>query len=444
MSTKFILFSFISFFALSLHAQKYSNTPFSAQGIGETDNLLNPTLSSLGNTQATIIDSTTLNYYNPSSYASLGDGQPIFSVGLSVNSSKFYQSELRSQQSLIGINHFAFGLSFAKRFGFCFGLRPFSSKGYELSNNSIVLGDTVVNAYEGSGNYSNLFTGLSFKIINKEKHKFSLGLNTSYFFGKMFDQQTTHLYAENIGGIKRSSLKIKGVKLDFGANYQWITSKSTIFTLAGVYSPTKLITSESVSALIASTDFSNELSYDTLSYSVINKKMQLPSFYQFGFKYDFINNGVNKRLFDATYHLMLTGQFELVNWSQYKGVNDIGGLLNSNRYSLGLQFAPHFDFFDRSKNISWFSKLRYRAGFQYASLPWQMDNVQLFNKSISFGLGLPIVLQKSLSSFNVGCVFGQKLNNINTSLREDYFNVSVGFTITPAIYDRWFRKGKID
>ena len=135
MWTKFILFVFISFIALSLQAQKYSNTPFSAQGIGETENLLNPTLGALGNTQSAIIDSTTLNYYNPSSYSSLGNGQPIFSVGLSTNSSKFYQNGLTSQQSLVGINHFAFGLSFAKRFGFCFGVRPYAWKEYELSKN---------------------------------------------------------------------------------------------------------------------------------------------------------------------------------------------------------------------------------------------------------------------------------------------------------------------
>jgi hypothetical protein len=181
-----------------------------------------------------------------------------------------------------------------------------------------------------------------------------------------------------------------------------------------------------------------------LNYSALSTDLQLPSFYQLGFKYDFINNAANKHLFDATYHLILTGQFELVNWTQYKGVYKEAGLLNSNRYSVGLQFAPHFDFFDRSKNVSWFSKVRYRVGFQYATLPWQMDNKQLFNKSITFGLGLPIVLQKSLSSFNVGCVLGEKTNNINTSLKEEFFNVTVGVTITPAIYERWFRKGKID
>jgi hypothetical protein len=444
MSTKSFLFVFISCIVFSLHAQKYSNSPFSAQGIGETENVLNPTLGALGNTQSAIIDSTTLNYYNPSSYASLGDGQPIFSVGLSVNSSKFYQSGLTSQQSLIGINHFAFGLSFAKRFGFCFGVRPYSSKGYEISSNSIALGDTVVNAYEGSGSYSNLFTGLSFKFINKDKHKFSIGTNASYLFGKMFDQQTTHLYSESIGGIQRTSLKINGYKFDFGANYQWLPTKSSVLTLAGTYSPKKHVAAESVSALIAATDFSNELSYDTLNYSALSTDLQLPSFYQLGFKYDFINNAANKHLFDATYHLILTGQFELVNWTQYKGVYKEAGLLNSNRYSVGLQFTPHFDFFDRSKNVSWFSKVRYRVGFQYATLPWQMDNKQLFNKSITFGLGLPIVLQKSLSSFNVGCVLGEKTNNINTSLKEEFFNVTVGVTITPAIYERWFRKGKID
>lgn len=444
MSTKSILFVFISCIAFSLHAQKYSNSPFSAQGIGETENVLNPTLGALGNTQSAIIDSTTLNYYNPSSYASLGDGQPIFSVGLSVNSSRFYQDGLTSQQSLIGINHFAFGLSFAKRFGFCFGVRPYSSKGYEISNNSIALGDTVVNAYEGSGSYSNLFTGLSFKFINKEKHKFSIGMNASYLFGKMYDQQTTYLYSESIGGIQRTSLKINGYKYDFGANYQWLPTKCSVLTLAATYSPKKYIAAESVSALIAATDFSNELSYDTLNYSARSTDLQLPSFYQLGFKYDFINNAANKYLFDATYHLILTGQFEVVNWTQYKGVYKEAGLLNSNRYSVGLQFAPHFDFFDRSKNVSWFSKVRYRVGFQYATLPWQMDNKQLFNKSITFGLGLPIVLQKSLSSFNVGCVLGEKTNNINTSLKEEFFNVTVGVTITPAIYERWFRKGKID
>ena len=440
-----VLFILFTFFFLGLKAQKYATSPFSARGFGETENLYNASFSGLGNAYVAMIDSTTLNYLNPSSYAFLGEGQPVFSAGISTQSSVYTEGDTKSKNGFVALNHFAFGLSFGKYFGFSAGLKPYASTGYDVKKTVIYGLDTLTNLYNGSGNFSNAFLGFSIKLLNHKKHVVSIGINEGYVFGTNLNKQSSYLSSEIIGGVRQQTLKIKDFIPEYGVTYCYLPSKAHSIYLSGVYNPSTSVKSEYKSSLISAQDITNSNSFDTLNFISKSGSYTSPSIIQLGFKYDFININNPFRTSPRVAQLQLLGSFKYTYWSQYTAnYSNSDVLANTINYSLGLQFSPHYDFLDRSKSISYISKLKYRVGFQYNTLPWSSDLKQYLNRSFTFGVGIPIISQRSLSSVNIACILGKRGNNTLSSVDENYVSFNIGIVIAPAIYDRWFRKGKID
>ena len=151
MYIKLLTFIFIGF-ALSTNAQKFSNSPFSSYGIGEFGGLENAIFSGMGNTSVSNLDSTILNVSNPSSYASLAHGQPLFSTGISSRFSEFKSSDALSNSKYIGIEQFALVIPFAKKLGLAFGLKPFSRTGYDFYDLQTINSQQEMKyIYRGSG-----------------------------------------------------------------------------------------------------------------------------------------------------------------------------------------------------------------------------------------------------------------------------------------------------
>jgi hypothetical protein len=68
---------------------------------------------------------------------------------------------------------------------------------------------------------------------------------------------------------------------------------------------------------------------------------------------------------------------------------------------------------------------------------------KVVSSGFTFGLGLPIIVQRSLSSLNIA--FGLiNRSTLNLSLKETLLQCSVGVSISPAVYERWFKQTKID
>ena len=148
------------FSGLLANAQNTSNSPFSSFGLGEVGGMDHAVFSALGNTTITLSDSTVLNFYNPSSYSTIGKGQPIFSLGVSSRLSTFSENGVENKSNITGIQHFAIGFSFAKRFGLAFGLKPYSRRGYDFNSSTVINGDSLLYFYSGTGGVNEVFLGL--------------------------------------------------------------------------------------------------------------------------------------------------------------------------------------------------------------------------------------------------------------------------------------------
>lgn len=425
-------------------AQQYTKSPFSVNGLGEEDNVGNAAFSAVGNTRAVFIDSTVLNIYNPASYSFLSHGQPIFSTSTYIQNYQFVQDGVTSKNNALGLSHMAFGFSFYNRLGFAFGIRPYTNTGYDIIKSSLdkITQDTITTYLYGAGNLTNAFVGLSLKILNLTKHKFSLGINLGNVFGTNLNRQTVNLQNELIGSIKQNSLKISGFYPEFGMNYQLLMSKSSNISLSAIYKSKVGFSSESKTALITASDFKNENTFDTLNYTLISGKVFNPSSIEFGLKYDFTKY-LNRTSLKIP-QLIFLASYKSTSWNELNSVITGNSLVDSKHYNLGLQFAPHVDFYDRSKSISFFSRVRYRLGYEFAFLPWNLTSKQVKSTSYSVGFGLPITSQRTLSSLNFAVTYGERTNGIKEDFIEKNLGYSLGITISPAFYDRWFKKNKIE
>jgi hypothetical protein len=425
-------------------AQQYTKSPFSVNGLGEEDNVGNATFSAIGNTRAVYIDSTILNIYNPASYSFLSHGQPIFSTSTFIQNYQFVQNGSTGKNNAFGLSHLSFGFSFKNRFGFAFGIRPFTNTGYDIINSSldILTKDTISTYLYGSGNLTYAFAGLSFKILNLNRHKLAFGTNLGNVFGTNTNRQTVNIQNELIGSIKQQTLKINGFNPEFGINYQLLINKSSNISFAVVYKSKVGFNSESKTALIAAADYKNENTFDTLNYTLLSGKMKNPSSVEIGLKYDFTKY-LNRTSLKIP-QLIFLASYKSTAWNEVSYTTMTLNLFDSKQYNFGLQFAPHVDFYDRSKSISFYSRIRYRIGYEFAHLPWGLNSKQLTSSTYSIGFGFPITSQRTLSSLNLAMTYGVRTNGNTQDLLERQLGYSLGVTISPAFYDRWFKKNKIE
>jgi hypothetical protein len=425
-------------------AQQYTKSPFSVNGLGEEDNTGNASFSALGNARAAYIDSTVLNIYNPASYSFLSHGQPIFSTSTYLQNYQFLQNGATAKNSVFGLSHIAFGFSFKNRFGMAFGIRPYTNTGYDIVKSTIdpLTKDTITSYLYGSGNLSYAFAGISLKIFDFERHKLAFGANLGNIFGTNINRQTVSIQNELIGSIKQNSIKINGFNPEFGLNYQLLINKSSNISFSAVYISKNPFSFESKKAYITASDFKNENTFDTLDYNLLNGTLFNPSSLEIGVKYDF-TRFLNRTTLKIP-QLVFIASYKSTNWNEVGSSVTTGDLVDSKQYNVGLQFAPHVDFYDRSKTISFYSRVRYRLGYEYAELPWLLNSKQLTSSVYSVGVGIPMTSQRTLSSLNLAMTYGVRSNGNVLDLIEKQLGFSLGVTISPAFYDRWFKKNKIE
>ena len=140
------------------------NNPYTISGIGETNHINNATFSGYGDASVAYAKPSILNLSNPASFSFLKHQFPIFSVGTGTKFNKVTDGNETSSSNFTGIPEIGLGLSFAKRFGIAFALKPFSNKNYSITTMNPIGTDTIMHKYIGSGSINQVSGGLSFKI----------------------------------------------------------------------------------------------------------------------------------------------------------------------------------------------------------------------------------------------------------------------------------------
>jgi hypothetical protein len=445
--TLFILAFF--FYRQYSFSQITSTSPYSSYGIGERDGIENAVFSGIGNSTITYFDSTTLNYLNPASYNTIGQGQPLFSVGISSRLSNYKEAGLSNFSKTVVINHFAMGFSFAKHFGFAFGLKPFSRRGYEFYTKELLVTDTIVHSYLGSGNTNEAFLGFSSNLIKLAKHQLAIGANAGYVFGSMTNERRSNLSTETAGGVDQKIVKINAFHYEFGLFYKASLNKSNNLTFSAVLEPSQSLTSSQETNLFASKFVDNSLYYQKVdSTGTIKGKIVNPMTTTVGFNYAFSFKDLKKGVSTRNSEISIHSTYSSSEWTKYR-TTFTSELLNPNyintaKFTFGIQYIPEKSFLGQTGSTKILETIRYRVGGYQYSLPLVVNGGTIIDRGATLGFGIPLRMQKSLSSVNFSLTYGKRGNSEATQLKEQYYGINLGVVFAPANFERWFIKRKFD
>lgn len=430
--------------------QQTSTSPFSSIGIGEDGSLPDAQFGGFGNVSSLCFDSTIFNGYNPASYSTLSFGQPLFSIGVSAKFSTFSNAVEKYDAKTAGITNFSFGLPIGKRFGIGFGLKPFSRKGYKFSTTEFAYDDSVTFNYKGSGSSNLVFLGVAYSILKNKNTTLSIGGNLGYIFGNATNERSSYFHASSPkGGMDFTTFRMKAFHVSFGAYYQQFLNKTHTqqLFLSAVYTPQLKLNAYLDYTLGYSSDITDLNVFDTINNIDNNKgSITFPSKQTIAAGYAF-SPDITKNPERLNYQLLIMTEVDLMQWKSYSenfSNHTSSTFGNTFQTRVGLQFVPNIDKNKRSTGGKYFSRIKYRIGTQFGTLPVLYHNTQLKSMSGTVGFGFPFLSQKTNSSLNISFQYGNNSNKQAGDLKETFYTISLGVIIAPSSYERWFRKYKLD
>lgn len=402
---KKLIVSFSLLLSIVSFAQEGTSSPYSFYGIGDVKFKGTVDTRSMGGVSV-FSDSIHINLQNPAHYAGLK--LTTFSAGGSALNTKLNTESQSEKARRTTLDYIAIGIP-AGKFGFGFGLLPYSSVGYKILN----LADDTNNfstQYTGIGGINKVFLGAGYAITKK----INFGLDVQYNFGNIETKSYRYLTDVQNGTIEENLSKIQGVNFTAGLTYQSKVDKKHTFFGSLVYSPKANLKLSNERTITVSDQVDEQ--------PVQNLNFDLPSRFSIGSGF----GEVRKWLVGA--EVTLQSSSDLKN-----RFDDINGVVfeNSTRYSVGGYFIPNYGSF-----TSYFKRITYRGGLRYENTGMVIQNKSIEDFAVNLGLGLP--LNGTFSNLNIGFEMGKRGTKYYNLIEENYFNLSIGLSFS----DRWFVKRK--
>ena len=410
----YILFFLLITGEVSL-AQQTTSSPYSRFGMGDLNSQFSSVFNSLGGGGYAINDSKIINPFSPASYSSYQSNSFLFSTG--INNETIDIQSLTDNQTVnnLSLSHILFGFPLTKKIGSSFGIIPFSSIGYSMQNRDDFFGADML--YDGDGGISKVYFGSSLEL----HQNLSVGANASYLFGGLNRRKRLVFDDETIFNSRSNSLiNIKGIYYEFGAVFSKKIDDNNSQISISINTSNNTNVDAKRTNLVETFEYSgtNEIVKDTFVNSVEKGSMILPKYTNLGLAYS-----LDKWLFVFDYSTQ--------NWSDYELFEESDSLVNSQRISGGLQYTP-----DISSVNQFYKRCHYRVGLALNTTPLQINNTQLEDKSISFGIGIPI--KKNKSTYDISLILGQRGTTSNNLLKENYVKIGLSMSFEGI----WFVKQK--
>ncbi|MFP4845153.1 hypothetical protein [Winogradskyella sp. PE311] len=424
----------ITIISSSVFAQQGTTSPYSFYGIGSLKfkgTVENRSMGGIG----VYLDSIHVNLRNPAAYVGKnvdafpfdGESRPVkFTIAGTASNVTLKSDSGEASTSSSTFDYLALSIPVGK-FGFGFGLLPFTSVGYKLDD--INDDGDIVNRFRGEGGVNKVFLGFGYQLSDK----LSAGVDFNYNFGNIQNSAIEYAYTPE-GDIVQyqtredSRSDLSGLNVNFGLAYKTKVSDKLELSATATYAPESILTSENERTLstIAISIFTEaESVINTQDGDVAQKsEITLPSRLSLG-----AGIGDPQSWFvGAEYTLQNTSDF-----SNPVLDNDISTFENASQFSLGGFYIPDHDAFS-----GYFKRVVYRAGFNFANTGLVIKDESINEFGISFGLGLPVGSRSLFSNANVGLEFGQRGTTNKNLIQENFIN----FNLSLSLNSRWFRQKK--
>jgi len=428
-----ILFSLV-FTCLSVKSQNNTSSPYSFYGIGSLDFKGTSESRAMGGLSV-YNDSIHMNFRNPASYAGKNmfsfnnEGRLVkFTVGLGHSETNLKTSSNSSETTNTSFEYLGLNIPLGK-FGFGFGLIPYSSVGYKLQSSNQQ--NQLQYKYSGNGGLNKAFLGFAYQLSDN----LAIGFDAKYNFGNIQNTALEFLYDDeslplDYQAREQNRSDLSGVNFNFGLTYKGELTENLELYGSLTYSPDYNLSSRN-SRTFASVVINpntqiefpvNEINVDLGSLGLDKTDLSMPSITSFGL-------GISKPkkwFFGAEYTSITSNVFS----------NDLINIENSefedsSKLSFGGFYIPDYASFSKFWN-----RVVYRAGFYSEQTGLVINNESINEFGISFGLGIPA--GGLFSNVNTTVEFGKR-GTTNENLVEENF---INFQLSLSLNDRWFIKRK--
>ena len=399
-------------------SQSGTNSPYSYTGLGEVNFRGNQINRFMGGLEV-YNDSIHANLSNPSSYAKLL--LTTYSIGLNYSNNQL--TDKNDSKSLIssGLDYIGIAIP-TKKFGFGFGIIPFTSVGYKLSQIDDSSSSDILNRYEGEGGINKVFFSLGLYLLKN----LSFGVTINYDFGKLKYQTSKFLDDVFLGTILINESSISGLDIKLATNYEIPVNSKIDLHMMVSYVPQGSLNSNNKRLLITSplsdpSNIAEIIEIDLAETGLDFTEIQLPSSSIVGF-------GLGKKS-----KWFAGAQYIMTNSSNFK--NSFNTLPNvsykdGSQFSIGGFYIP-----DYSSITSYWKRVVLRMGFRHEVTGIFKNNFGINETGINFGAGLPL---PGYSNVNIGFEYGSRGTKNSNILNEKFWTIRIGFSLN----DRWFVKRK--
>ncbi len=433
---KKLVIVFIAVFAIQSNSQEGTASPYSFYGIGSSKFKGTVENRSMGGLSI-YMDSIHMNLRNPASYAGENlemfgnEDRPVkFTVGGTHSSIDLESNNSKGKNSSTTFDYLALSVPMGK-FGFGFGLMPFTTVGYKLE--SINESGNISNRFNGEGGLNKAFLGVGYQITKG----LNVGINAQYNFGNI--QNSTIEFTYDDDGVpaqyqsrENNRSDLSGLNLNLGIAYKRMLTEKLELVSGITYSPESLLSSKNERSFSTITTNAsgqefviNNIETNLAALGLQETDLILPSRFSIG-----AGIGQPRKWFVGTEYLFQNNS-NLTNVIPTS--SNATTFEDASTISLGGFYIPQYNSF-----TSYFKRAVYRAGLYFENTGLKIKNETINEFGISFGLGLPV--GNGISNANLGFEIGKRGTTSSNLIQENFIN----FQLSLSLNDRWFVKRKFE
>lgn len=392
-----------------LSAQNMTSSPFSRYAYGDINENVPTGYRALGGVGFGMRSNRAINPAQPASYTACDTLTFMMDVAASASWSRYVDARGMRNKANGNLEYLTMQFPIWQQWiAMSVGLLPYSSVGYNISiSDSTAGGGYHYTAdYEGDGNISQVYGGLSFNVCNW----LALGANIYYMWGDLTRIRMLSFTESGLNPtIQDEILSVSNVRLRYGAQLFHTWGDHSV-SLGAVFENKMKLNSE---LIVLETQ-----SYDTIP--VFQDGWDLPMVWGVGFSYSWANR------------LTVGVDFERQCMSSvlYNGVlgsNPENGFQDRNRLAVGVEYRHN------PMGRKYYERMMWRAGINIQDE--YLESVGAKRISASVGVGFPL--------YTIGTV-------INTTLEYTHRGSSAGLednalrlTIGASIAENWFFKRRL-
>ncbi|MCX8147834.1 hypothetical protein [Thermaurantimonas aggregans] len=423
--------------AISLFGQKNSVSAYSQYGLGDLQWITNGRSFALGGMTLGQYNPLFFNIDNPATLSALDLTTFDFGLNTAVYNISNQQNPSGLRNYSTNFSHLKFAIPVYKGQTISFGYMPYSFIGYDIrtvEENQDPL-PKVLYRFTGSGGFNQAF----FAVGSKPVKGLSIGLTLKYLFG---DKERLNYVIPDLSNAlntrQKSIVRIDGFVYNAGLTYQLKLAERKELVIAGTFSPTIQVAAEYTDVQYSHSggDFGNPV--DTFSQSGAETTVRYPMQWGGAITYQQYSTSHVIPVFTAGVEVRYINGSELimpVEGSTWQ---------NSLRYAAGVSMLPRFFFPDLERSTNYFNRLEYRLGGFYETGIVNIQNQNISQLGMTFGLALPLRIrglapgEVKYNHINIGVVAGRRGTTSGNLIQEDFLRFHFGVTLN----DKWFIKYK--